>query len=598
MGHAFPSPDGLFLITDQRVMDFSHHNESFPDQSAALRLLRRHFSDPATLAALRIWAHDAGVLGGPNVDVLDLLATKLFMRRLMVRRLTHTTISAGPGSDKPDGPDDGPDGPKPKPKPKPKKKVAELLVIVKDEDGNPIKDAAVTVEGLGSKQTDENGMADYGVVEPGKYDVEAHKEGHSKKRKKKVGPDKDKNVSVPDGTKTTVNLIQHPCCASVSFFEGPTSRPKYFGFDHKSDMPTTDAGHYWKPCPDHGDLSLPGNKLTRDGARWVSVAVGKEVQLEINFDFKKKECIPCISNSTFEVVPSNVASVLTPKVSAKKAVFKIKGNAVGEASLKVICDGEDIGWFHIWCQNEVTLKLDVACLVTNRAPSTSYNIGSLRSHFDDIFRQALIKIDMLDLGDIDLTGNAALATVESTGYPATGKFLSKSGTPRPYDSKGAVLNALEAAATASLAARTAAPLARAGAYRLYWYVPTVGCSILGTVLNIGSNRSFGFAADSSTARNSCAHEFGHCLNLRHPSDGSSGPQYAPHLLATLNAAVPVFPATNTEPTNAAQAAFVPTPNRSSNNVLGNDPTNLMGYWSDRPNRKPLRYHQWKAASRS
>jgi hypothetical protein len=32
--------------------------------------------------------------------------------------------------------------------------------------------------------------------------------------------------------------------------------------------------------------------------------------------------------------------------------------------------------------------------------------------------------------------------------------------------------------------------------------------------------------------------------------------------------------------------------------MANDPTNLMGYWSDRPNRKPLRYHQWKAASRS
>jgi hypothetical protein len=33
-------------------------------------------------------------------------------------------------------------------------------------------------------------------------------------------------------------------------------------------------------------------------------------------------------------------------------------------------------------------------------------------------------------------------------------------------------------------------------------------------------------------------------------------------------------------------------------VLGNDPTNLMGYWSDRPNRKRLRYNQWKTISRS
>lgn len=199
---------------------------------------------------------------------------------------------------------------------------------------------------------------------------------------------------------------------------------------------------------------------------------------------------------------------------------------------------------------------------------------------------------MLDLGNIDLTANAPLAVIESKGFPAVagGEFLDKSGTPKPYDSKGLVLNALHASATASLAARTAAPLARAGAYRLYWYVPTVGCSILGTVLNIGSSIAFGFAADSTTARNSCAHEFGHSLNLRHPSDGASAAQFATHNRSTLNIAVAAFAATNTEPASAAGTA--------RSNVMANDPTNLMGYWSDRPNRKPLRYHQWKAASRS
>jgi hypothetical protein len=54
--------------------------------------------------------------------------------------------------------------------------------------------------------------------------------------------------------------------------------------------------------------------------------------------------------------------------------------------------------------------------------------------------------------------------------------------------------------------------------------------------------------------------------------------------------VPANPATNTEPSSASDTA--------SSTVMANDPTNLMGYWSDRPNRKPLRYHQWKAASRS
>lgn len=601
MGRVFKSPNGQIELTDRREAANGQSLRSFSDRDDALAFLRMYLSDPAVLADLRRWAGDFSTLNPPVTDILERLATMIAAGdlALMTNRLllgSGSTHPEKPGVDKPDVPPPPP-GPKPKPK---DKTTAELVVIVKDADGKPVKDATVTAGALGSMKTNESGIADYGKVKPGTYDVEAEKEGHSDKKKGKIREDKKKKVSVPDGSKTTVNLVQHPICASVSFFEGPTSRSKYFGFDHKTDMPATDPGHYWKPCPEHGDLTLPGDKMTRDGARWVSVAVGKEVQLEINFDFKHKECIPCISNSTFEVVPGSVAEVLTPKISSKKAVFKIKGKAVGEASLKVICDGHDIGWFHIWCQNEATIKLDVACLVTNRAPSTSYSMTALQAHFDDVFRQACIKIDMLDLGDIDLTGLSALAAIESTGYPASGggKFLSKSGTPRPYDSKGAVLNALNAAASGALAARTTAPLARAGAYRLYWYVPTVGCSILGTVLNIGSNRGFGFAADSSTARNSCAHEFGHSLNLRHPSDGNSTPQYAPHLLATLNAAVPAFPATNTEPASAAQAAFVPTPKRASNNVLGNDPTNLMGYWSDRPNRKRLRYNQWKTISRS
>lgn len=593
MRRVFKSPGCPFELTEREGQTTQRRVRSFSDMDEALRFLRQHFDDAAMLADLRRWAGDFGIFSLPGSDLFEILAGQLVTGQIGVVDLADPPPGGSGGGTEPKK--DKPDGPKPQPKPKPKpedKKTAELVVIVKDADGNPIEEADVTAGALGNKKTDASGVADYGTVEPGTYDIAAHKPGHSDKKKGWVRKHEKKQVSVPDGTKTTVDLVQHPCCANVAFFEGPTSRPKYFGFDHKTDMPETDPGHYWKPCPERGALSMPGNKLTRDGARWVSVAVGQEVQLEIDFDFKNAECIPCISNCKFEVVPASIAQVVTKKVTARKAVFKIKGKAKGEASLKVICDGDDLGWFHIWCEDEVTIKLDVACLVTNRAPSTSYSMAALRTHFEDIFRQACIKIDMLDLGDIDLTGNAALATIESNGYPAsgTGVFLEKSGTPRPYDSKGTVLNALNAAATTALAARTTAPLARAGAYRLYWYVPTVGCSILGTVLNIGSNRSFGFAADSSTARNSCAHEFGHCLNLRHPSDGSGSAQYAAHILSSRNAATPAYDATNTEPSSAAASA--------SSNVLADDPTNLMGYWSDRPNRKRLRYHQWKAISRS
>lgn len=586
MGARIRGKAGHFEIFDSRERRDGAPAVQFASSSEALRFLHDNLRDPDDLPYLRRWAHDMGRAVVPHVDILHLVASELHRGGMWVAEVALSSSGYTLNQDKPKGGGGG-GGSQPKPAPK----VAELAVHVKDLNGRPVKDVKVVAGAAGTKNTDENGTADFGPVQPGTYDITAEKPGHGKVRNGAVEIDERKGVNVPDGTKTEVNLIQHPECATVAFFEGSTTRSKYFGFDHKTNIVATGGHEYWTPVPAPGSLTLPGNKETRDGARWVSVAVGEEVEVEINFDFKTTECIPCIANSEYEVVPASVADVVTKSVTSKKAVFKIKGKAKGEASLKVKCDGKDEGWFHIWCENAATIKLDVACIITNRAPAATYSLSALRDHFNDIFRQALITLDMFDLGTIDLTGDAALATVESTGYPpAAGEFLSKSGTPRPYDSKGAVLTALHNKASAALGARSAAPLPRSGAYRLYWYVPTAGCSILGTVMNIGSNISFGFQPDSSTARNSCAHEFGHSLNLRHPSDPSCGSQYAAHNLATLGNAVPAYAATNTEPSSLADPG--------SGNVLANDPTNLMGYWSDRPNRKPLRYHQWKTASRS
>jgi len=592
MGQRFRGARGHIELFGRNDPRSGQATRDFAERDEALRFLRNSALDSATLGALRRWAYEQGLHVGQHQGILERLATELSHGTLHLGTVTQSRKSSGGEKPKPETPDKPKPAPPPKPKPTPPPKpITELVVTVKDEDGKLIEGAKVVSGAAGTKTTNKEGVADFGKVEPGKYDITAEKGGHSKKKNDPVGKDEKKQVDVPEGSKTQVELCQHPSCANVAFFEGPTTRQYYFGFDHKTNLVAAPNGEYWKPVPDRGTLTMPGNKLTRDAARWVSVAVGQQTQLEINFDFKGTECIPCIENSTFEVVPANIAEVVTASVSGKKAAFKIKGKAVGEASLKVICDGQDLGWFHIWCVNEATLKLDIACLITNRAPVATYNMGLLRQHFEDIYRQACIKIDMVDLGSINLTSNAPLATIESSGYPAGGGvFLAKSGTPRPYNSKGAVLNALHGAASTVLGARTTAPLARAGAYRLYWYVPTVGCSILGTVLNIGSNISFGFQPDSSTARNSTAHEFGHSLNLRHPSDGSSGPQFAAHNLSTRNVASPAYTATNTEPAS--------TPRTPRSNVMANDPTNLMGYWPDRPNRKRLRYHQWKAASRS
>lgn len=478
--------------------------------------------------------------------------------------------------------------------------LGELLVIVKTEDGDPVKDAEVSAGALGKKTTDAGGAAHWSKIKAGTYDVTAAKPGHGKTRAAAEGPDGKTGVSVPEGGKTTVNLIQHPLCANVCFFEGSKTRAKYFGFDHKTDRPTTPGtDEYWLPTPDRGALAVPADRFKRDGARWVSVAKDKEAEVEINFAFKGADCPPCIRHTTFSVAPASVAEVRTATITAKKAVFRIKGKGVGEATLKAVCDGKDVGWFHIWCQTEAEIKIDVVNVITNRAPADSWSLAALRTAFKDIFDQCALKVDIADLGSVDLSGDAVFTARESTGYPSgPGRFLLKTGSPPPYNNKAAVLNAMDAKAGAILSARTTGTLPRADAYRIYRYVPTAGCAIGGTVLNIGSSPAFTFMSDGASARNSIAHEFGHCLGLRHPSDGSSGPQFVAHCRDTRNQTVPAYAATNTEVATDALSAVSADGSDKAGNIMAADPTNLMGYWPEKAKRKYLRYHQWKAISRS
>jgi hypothetical protein len=214
-----------------------------------------------------------------------------------------------------------------------------------------------------------------------------------------------------------------------------------------------------------------------------------------------------------------------------------------------------------------------------------YNLAALSRHLNEVYRQALIKVDLKDLGTIDLTGDEKMKKAEDKEYPKT-KFQEGTTSVRDMIATSAMHNA----ANKELAKRTAEPLPRAGARRLYWYVPTVGAEWGGMVPSIGHSATFVFSGDGPAARNTCAHEFGHSLKLRHPSDALSTTQFALHNRSSKNKAVPGYDGTNTEPESLAAA--------KASNVMANDPTNLMGYWDVKAARKYLRYHQWKAASRS
>jgi len=152
--------------------------------------------------------------------------------------------------------------------------------------------------------------------------------------------------------------------------------------------------------------------------------------------------------------------------------------------------------------------------------------------------------------------NKGFATVEAKTYSG-----------RVFSSTTPFLTALDA--TISMA-RTAA-IGKASPYAMYYYVPASPAVSQwgGSVIRIGRSPGFVFFDGGASSYNSMAHELGHSLDLRHPSDPSNTRQFAPHLLTGL-----------------------------SRNIMPSDPLNLMGYNPNKPARTPIRYHQWKTCSRS
>jgi len=600
----------------------------FLDADEALRLLQVLASDPVALPDLRAWGQDAGFGPARDGPLLAQLAAALADGRLRMGR--DDSLPSGSWSGVPAGPGAPRPAPAPPPIEPPRKPpvpeiITELVVHVKTADGEPVADANVAAVGLADRTTDENGTANFGRVRPGTYDISAEKPGHSPERRGEVGMDEKKRVDVPAGSRTEVELVQHPQCANVAWFDGTTSgeRTDYFGFDHKTNMivsaaekarierfaevranfpqsaiPKTEP--YWDPVPDRGAVVLEGDGFALDGTPWVSVAIGHETEVEINFDFKDHECIPCIANTTFEVTPGDVAEVVTESVTEKKALFRIKGAAAGKADLRVICDGDDIGRFHIWCRPLKVLRVNVVHVVTRRSQEADYDFAGVTEVLQRVYRQALLEVETVDLGivrldDDDLTemeDNTLTPHPDGDDLPPVFDFAATAAMQRIHDMAFSEMESNppngEVPSRDDLC--------------LVFYLPTPGTAgVLGTALQVGSRFSFNFFAGTATANNTAAHELGHCLGLHHPAHdppqggGAAATQFALHNHATLNRSVPAYDATNTEPASAEEP-FDPV-EREPFNVMANDPTNLMGYWHDRRHREPLRYHQWIALNR-
>jgi hypothetical protein len=112
-----------------------------------------------------------------------------------------------------------PKKPPPKPKIDPKSPVqqcckANLVVRVSDDQGNPIDNAIVNVDGRGSLTTDKQGYADFGEVNPGTYHITAGKDHYSPGPSLMIGPSEITQY-VPGCTTTVAQLGLVPACKSI-----------------------------------------------------------------------------------------------------------------------------------------------------------------------------------------------------------------------------------------------------------------------------------------------------------------------------------------------------------------------------------------------
>ena len=354
------------------------------------------------------------------------------------------------------------------------------------------------------------------------------------------------------------------CCPDVVEFEKRTTRYDYFGFDDKTNMVASGSDPYW--VPPTKSKSAPATRTTRDGSVWLSVEKGKETSVDIKFTNN----LTCIRNATFEVNPSSKVTVLTPTITANNVRFKVKGVAKGDATVKVVCDGNPIGWVHVAVHDRKTYNVAV-CEVNQliplapgasgpqqlRLPRPSKSVAEFQTFFNDAWTDAAVKVN--------LTGVPVhYAATSTTDLSAGGDIWDANGNP---EFNHIVANF--ATMTSHTDAIHAAASAANPGYDKYLYLMVAPGNMVGSMVAGFANSlpgSYGFFFNQGTGSLSTAcHEFGHLVGLRHMNDTAGASQYAPHLRTT-----------------------------NANNINPLDQFNLMGYGSPRANRKRLRYHQWKS----
>lgn len=410
----------------------------------------------------------------------------------------------------------------------------------------------------------------------------------------------------PAGTVTPVAT----CCPLVSTFDAARQAERTNGYDHRTNLAQTrNSGEYW--VPPSKAKTVPSDPYTQDGAGWASVLLGHETELEIAFAGQSGD--GCIANCTFEALTPGIIQIMTSRAAGNNAIFRVKGLAEGETTVKVMCEGAELGWVHVVCYQQLELKVGIISIVGGATREAQYSIGRMQNILNAAFGPAGVNIHLDDIGPVDFSVWDDYAELERDyRFPmeqsglVDGLGIVPAGTMAVHPYYVNAQNGFEYLMSAEFVGETEF-------YRnqdnydiiAYYYVPTdVIARRNGLSNGIGARTVMLFKDFSDMpapygpdyAYWTLAHEIGHALGLYHPNHAGTD-QLPAHLTASIGQTVQPEPATNAEV--AVNPGAIPDEYMAENiiNIMARDPLNMMGYWPVFPEGQYLRKNQWDALRR-
>lgn len=398
------------------------------------------------------------------------------------------------------------------------------------------------------------------------------------------------------------------CCPDVATFDASPAPLRVQGFDTRTNLVNNRGSEeYW--LPPTKAKAAPSDRYTQDGAAWASVGLGETTELEIEFEGQSGN--GCLLNCSFEAAPAGIVALLDQKIAANSAAFRLRGLAEGETTIKVMCDGAELGWVHVVCYKPILVHTVVGWISMPQTREVTYSASRLKECLNRAFRPALISFEVTDIGKIDLSAAGKLAE-NIKGYVFDASMFTETPFIDGFDKvEGDIVLAGGESTEGEkfVLADDIAPFVEnypgvpKNNLPLVYLVHSAALSHAnGSVPEVGRGPAFAYKDYSDAtvpgwgiedSYQVLAHEVAHAFGLYHPNDPACT-ELPAHLRDSSGKPVSAEPATNTEPAIIPEGKDV-TVDRNRPVIMARDPLNLMGYWPKFTEAWGLRKGQWDVA---